>query len=361
MAGLWGSGAAFGDMQAQEAIQRQAMAEQDLELKKLMVDRQRLELNKQRKESSLLENAFSGTSSIRSTIDEGVQESSLINKFMQTGQRLMPINPQQGMAFIRQAEDMTTRNYKRKEDLLDQQAKIQDQAGAISYQVKDQESLNAATQQLSALGIIVPSNFRTFSPLSQEYFRGLASTSKYGREAIRLDQNEARLMQQQKIAEERERSRLVAEQDKDRKFALQQDKFAFQMEKFLAQQEGTSPSRIKVEEEAALLAKSGPGWGSLDSDEALRAATDVRNLADDYIHKGMNRIEAVEKAREQVTGSFTKGTFGGRTYKGMSKTDKTEDSNMLDSLPEGAVFKGYNKEGKKVYEVPGEDRHFVKD
>lgn len=258
------------------------------------------EFRKQQDERALLSKVFNAQSNQKIGMQQDQSEMQLAQQYKRAGQALMAINPKDGMAFMKQAEDMSMKASQKQVHSF-QVLKAQNElAGEISAGVIDQSSLTNAVNQLAQLGIRVPPQFRQWGPQAEAYFKFKAMQSIPMAKQLELGARQQQIEINQKRLDE-------TKAENDRKDAARQVR-----EKRLQNQLKVKTARLEkpvkeedVLSEVKILQSMKAGVKNLDPGEKRMVAQLVRqraaqNLKDNVGDEDYDEEKAFFEARQSV-------------------------------------------------------------
>jgi hypothetical protein len=290
--------------QQQERNQQAQRFPVEQEERLLRLSKEKQELVDQQLERNLMRQAFSSQEGERAGKDEQQGLDNQAGKMYQLGQRLMAVNPAQGMAFIKEAQDVKRKAFENQSSMLSNKKAQMEINGEILSGINSQEDLDAALPELARNGMVVPKEFRTWGPEAAAKFKQLSRQSKTVRDGMTLDLSERRL----KAVEDKDQHQ--KEMDVARKQHMNNmDQIA--RERLDKGKAYTALSGKQLE--TAMIAHSTlPEFDDLDSTaDKVRASEDIDRRAYELSKSGMSPTQAQYAAEEEVVSRIKDGKYQG--------------------------------------------------
>lgn len=339
-----------------QAMQNQSQMDQ------LRIAQQRQSMDNSAQEQNLLKQAFSAKTDLQTIAEQINGQDRIAQMYMKAGQSIMHLNPKDGMALMRTAEEHQQKTALAGLETVKAESEKEKLAGTISANVDDQDSLNLAVSKLAKLGRMVPAKYRTWNSDTKDWFE---RQSKLGMSAH----------EQQRAAIELEQLRLK-QRDEDRKIALEESKVrteasrearlsqGLQIKQRASANKASAELGMKTgkdrETELKILSDldSTGGFKALPAGKQLEAAEDVHMRAQKIYAESLvagdedpiSKEDALRMARQEVIreiektpgGFFSKDTAD-RKVGGVEKKEPGQPVNIKTeadyaALPSGAVY-----------------------
>jgi len=289
--------------------------QQQTKMRGLQIQQQQQEMQDNQQEKSLLSQVFKAKANDMQTGSMADKQDRLAQTYQQAGQRLMGVNPQDGLKLMQEGDRMMHQNAQSRLELARAEKLKGEYLATMASGVEDQSSLDEYVQRAAKEGQVLPQKYQVWNEATKSYLeRAVQSAIPIAKQqdlALR-----SRKLELDKAAEDRR------QQDEERKVRLDSTRETrlregLELKKAAAGSKATSELGLRgekaIEGEINILKDTDTGGVFKTATPGLQrsAAQDVhyraqKIRADSLIggEEPVSAEEALTLAREQVLGEF---------------------------------------------------------